>query len=191
MPAAATGEMLRLFPLTLSAWALGGFYLSLMPSLVIAATGVRSPLAGAAVVSALMVAGGLSSFATRALDGRKTVRASAAWLAAGVVLTLFAIAAGSAAGMFLGTIVAGVGFGASYGAALRALLPHASGHERAGLLSAYFVESYLAFALPAIAAGLAAPRFGLVDTALIYGSILAVCAIVTLVAETPALRKSQ
>ena len=191
MPAAATGEMLRLFPLTLSAWALGGFYLSLMPSLVIAATGVRSPLAGAAVVSALMVAGGLSSFATRALDARKTVRASAAWLAAGVVLTLFAIAAGSAAGMFLGTIVAGVGFGASYGAALRALLPHASGHERAGLLSAYFVESYLAFALPAIAAGLAAPRFGLVDTALIYGSILALCAIVTLVAETPALRKSR
>ena len=191
MPAAATGEMLRLFPLTLSAWALGGFYLSLMPSLVIAATGVRSPLAGAAVVSALMVAGGLSSFATRALDARKTVRASAAWLAAGVVLTLFAIAAGSAAGMFLGTIVAGVGFGASYGAALRALLPHASGHERAGLLSAYFVESYLAFALPAIAAGLAAPRFGLVDTALIYGSILALCAIVTLVAETPALRGSR
>ena len=191
MPAAATGEMLRLFPLTLSAWALGGFYLSLMPSLVIAATGVRSPLAGAAVVSALMVAGGLSSFATRALDARKTVRASAAWLAAGVVLTLFAIAAGSAAGMFLGTIVAGVGFGASYGAALRALLPHASGHERAGLLSAYFVESYLAFALPAIAAGLAAPRFGLVDTALIYGSILALCAIVTLVAETSALRGSR
>ncbi len=191
VPAAATGEMLRLFPLTLSAWALGGFYLSLMPSLVIAATGVRSPLAGAAVVSTLMVAGGLSSFATRALDARKTVRASAAWLAAGVVLTLLAIAAGSAAGMFLGTIVAGVGFGASYGAALRALLPHASGHERAGLLSAYFVESYLAFALPAIAAGLAAPRFGLVDTALIYGSILALCAIVTLVAETSALRGSR
>ncbi len=74
---------------------------------------------------------------------------------------------------------------------LSVFLPHTSGHERAGLLSAYFVESYLAFALPAIAAGLAAPRFGLVDTALIYGSILALCAIVTLVAETPALRKSR
>ena len=191
IPAAAAGEMLRLFPLTLSAWALGGFYLSLMPSLMIAATGVRSPLVGAAVVSALMVAGGLSSLATRAHDARKTVRASAAWLAAGVVLTVFAIGAGSPVGMFFGTIVAGVGFGASYGAALRSLLPHASGHERAGLLSAYFVESYLAFALPAIAAGLAAPRLGLVATALIYGSTLPLSAIVTLVVETPAMRKSR
>ncbi len=138
-----------------------------------------------------MVAGGLSSLATRAHDARKTVRASAAWLAAGVVLTVFAIGAGSPVGMFFGTIVAGVGFGASYGAALRSLLPHASGHERAGLLSAYFVESYLAFALPAIAAGLAAPRLGLVATALIYGSTLPLSAIVTLVVETPAMRKSR
>ncbi len=54
MPKAAAAPMARLFPLTLSAWALGGFYLSLMPSLVIEATGVRSPLVGAAVVSSLM-----------------------------------------------------------------------------------------------------------------------------------------
>jgi MFS family permease len=186
VPAAAVAPMARLFPLTLSAWALGGFYLSLMPSLMIEATGIRSPLVGAAVVSALMVSGGLSSFATRALDAGKTVRASAAFLAAGIVVTVVAIAAGSPMGMVFGTIVAGLGFGASYGASLRVLLPLASAHERAGLLSAYFVESYLAFALAAIAAGLAAPRFGLVTTALVYGSTLALSAFVTLAVETAA-----
>src|ERR1700677_2960154 len=72
VPKAAAAPMARLFPLTLSAWALGGFYLSLMPSLVIAATGVRSPLVGAAVVSALMVAAGLSSLAMRSLEAGKT-----------------------------------------------------------------------------------------------------------------------
>ena len=92
--------------------------------------------------------------------------------------------------MFIGTIVAGAGFGASYAASLRVLLPLASAHERAGLLSAYFVESYLAFALPAIAAGLAAPRFGLVTTALFYGSALALSALVTLAVETAAARRS-
>ena len=189
VPAAAAAAMARLFPLTLSAWALGGFYLSLMPSLVIEATGIRSPLVGAAVVSALMVSGGFSSFATRALDAGKTVRLSAALLAAGVIFTVFAIAAGSAAGMFFGTVVTGLGFGASYGASLRVLLPLASTHERAGLLSAYFVESYLAFALAAIAAGLAAPRFGLVTTALFYGSALALSALVTLAVETVAARR--
>jgi MFS family permease len=189
VPAAAAGPMTRLFPLTLSAWALGGFYLSLMPSLMIEATGIRSPLVGAAVVSALMVSGGLSTFATRALDASRTVRASAAFLGAGIVFTVVAIAAGSPAGMFFGTIVAGLGFGSSYGASLRVLLPLASSHERAGLLSAYFVESYLAFALAAIAAGLAAPRFGLVTTALVYGSTLALSALVTLAVETAAARR--
>jgi MFS family permease len=189
VPAAAAAAMARLFPLTVSAWALGGFYLSLMPSLMVEATGIRSPLVGAAVVSALMLSGGLSSFATRALDAGKTVRASAASLAAGVALTVIAIAAGSPMGMVFGTIVAGLGFGASYGASLRVLLPLASAHERAGLLSAYFVESYLAFALAAIAAGLAAPRFGLVTTALVYGSTLALGALVTLAVETAATRR--
>ncbi len=189
VPAAAAAPMARLFPLTLSAWALGGFYLSLMPSLMIEATGVRSPLVGAAVVSALMLSGGVASLATRAFDAGKMVRASSATLAAGIVLTVFAIAAGSPAGMFVSTIVTGVGFGASYGASLRVLLPLASSHERAGLLSAYFVESYLAFALPAVAAGLAAPRFGLVTTALYYGSALALSALVTLAVETAAARR--
>jgi Major Facilitator Superfamily len=186
VPKAAAAAMARLFPLTLSAWALGGFYLSLMPSLMIEATGIRSPLVGAAVVSALMISGGLASLASRTFDAGKTVRASAALLAIGIVLTLFAIAAGSTAGMVFGTIVAGAGFGASYGSSLRVLLPLAAAHERAGLLSAYFVESYLAFALAAIAAGLAAPHFGLVTTALFYGSALALSALVTLAVETAA-----
>jgi MFS family permease len=190
VPKAAAAAMARLSPLTLSAWALGGFYLSLMPSLMIEATGVRSALVGAAVVSSLMVSGGLSSLASRGLDAGMSVRASAALLAIGIVITLIAIANGSPVGMFFGTIVAGLGFGASYAASLRVLLPLAAAHERAGLLSAYFVESYLAFALPAIAAGLAAPRFGLVTTALFYGSALALGALVTLAVETAAARRA-
>jgi MFS family permease len=110
VPKAAAAAMARLSPLTLSAWALGGFYLSLMPSLMIEATGVRSALVGAAVVSSLMVSGGLSSLASRGLDAGMSVRASAALLAIGIVITLIAIANGSPVGMFFGTIVAGLGF---------------------------------------------------------------------------------
>jgi MFS family permease len=180
LPPGAIGPMLRLFPLTLSAWALGGFYLSLMPSLVIAATGVHSPLVGAAVVAALMLSGGVSVFVLRGLPAPKAIESSSSLLAVGIILTMFAIYTGSAAGMFLGTIVAGIGFGSSYGAALRTLLPLAAAHERAGLLSAYLVASYVSFALPAVGAGLAAPIYGLVSTALAYGLVLALCAITTL-----------
>jgi MFS family permease len=189
LPAASVGPLLRLFPLTLSAWALGGFYLSLMPSLVVAATGVQSPLAGATVVSALMLSGGASVFVLRGLSAPKAIETASSLLALGIVLTMFAIYAGSAAGMLLGTIVAGIGFGTSYGAALRTLLPLAAAHERAGLLSAYLVASYVSFTLPAAGAGLAAPIYGLVSTALAYGLILALSAIATLAiqrAVTPA-----
>jgi len=191
VPAPAVGPMIRLFPLTLSGWALGGFYLSLMPSLVIAATGIRSPLLGAAVVSALMLTGGLSALALRRLEATAAVRFSALMLSIGIILTLFAIKIGSPTGMFLGTVVAGVGFGPSYGASLRTLLPLATVRERAGLLSAYLVESYFAFALPAVLAGLAAPRYGLVGTALAYGSALALCAVTTLLIETLTMRTSK
>jgi MFS family permease len=186
IPARALGALLRLFPLTLSAWALGGFYLSLMPALTVAATGVRSPLVGASVVATLMATGGGAVLAFRHLEATRAVRISSVLLALGIGLTVIAIAAGSPLGLFLGTAVAGVGFGASYGAALRTLLPLAAPHERAGLLSAYFVISYLAFAVPAIAAGLAAPRFGLVATALGYGVLLAISALATLLFATAA-----
>ena len=196
VPARAVGAMLRLFPLTLSGWALGGFYLSLMPSLMVAATGVRSPLVGAAVVATLTTTGGVSVLAFRRVEAAAAVRLSSLLLALGVALTVAAIYAGTPLGLFLGTALAGVGFGASYGAALRTLMPLAAPHERAGLLSAYFVLSYLAFSVPAIVAGLAAPRFGLVMTALVYGGVLVVCALATLalatrgVAGEPAVRRS-
>ena len=188
IPTAAVRPMLQLLPLTLSAWALGGFYLSLMPSLVVTATGVHSPLVGAAVVSALMLSGGISVLALRGLNAPIAVQTASLLLAIGIVLTMVAIYAGSPAGMVFGTIVAGVGFGSSYGAALRTLLPLAASHERAGLLSAYFVASYLFFALPAVGAGLAAPYYGLVKTALAYGAVLALCAVTTLIFQTASRR---
>lgn len=188
IPTAAMRPLLQLFPLTLSGWALGGFYLSLMPSLVVTATGVHSPLVGAAVVSALMLSGGISVLALRGLRASTAVQTASLLLAMGIVLTMVAVYAGSPAGMVFGTVVAGVGFGSSYGAALRTLLPLAASHERAGLLSAYFVASYLSFALPAVGAGLAAPYYGLVNTALVYGAILALCAVITLILQTASRR---
>jgi hypothetical protein len=188
IPTAAFRPMLHLLPLTLSGWALGGFYLSLMPSLVVTATGVHSPLVGAAVVSALMLSGGISVLALRGLRAPIAVQTASLLLAIGIVLTMVAIYAGSPAGMVFGTIVAGGGFGCSYGAALRTLLPLAASHERAGLMSAYFVASYLSFALPAVGAGLAAPYYGLVRTALAYGAALALCAITTFILQTASRR---
>ena len=58
--------------------------------------------------------------------------------------------------------------------------------KRAGLLAAFFVASYLAFALPAIVAGLLAPVLGLVITTYLYQGVLLGLVAASFVAMRPA-----
>ena len=69
----------------------------------------------------------------------------------GLAITLLGVHVRQAAFFFGGTVVAGMGFGGGFNAAVRTLVPAATPHERAGLMSSFFVLSYLAFSVPAIA----------------------------------------
>ena len=60
VPAQASRAMVRVTPVTIASWALGGFYFSLMPALVRVATGVTLPVVGGLVVSALTLSGAIS-----------------------------------------------------------------------------------------------------------------------------------
>jgi hypothetical protein len=68
-------------------------------------------------------------------------------LAFGVLTTLAGVEYQDVGIMLFGTIVGGTGFGTVYSGTLRSVLPYAEPGERAGLLSAYFVEGYLSFSL--------------------------------------------
>jgi len=183
VPRAAIGPLLRLLPLNIAGWALGGFYLSLMPTLVTIATGTTSLFVSASVVSALMLTASITVFAFRKLAAPRMLMISMVGLIAGIAITLGAVYVQSAPLMIAGTVVAGFGFGNAYSGNLRTLLPLAGEHERAGLLAAYFIESYLSFSIPAIIAGLAAPVFGLVATSYVYGAVLIVLILISLVAS--------
>jgi hypothetical protein len=61
-------------------------------------------------------------------------------------------------------------------------MPLAKPNERAGLLSAFYVEGYLAFSLPAVVAGVVAPMIGLATAAEIYGLLVILLAIASLLA---------
>ena len=65
---------------------------------------------------------------------------------------------------------------------MRTVMPHAEAHERAGLLSAFYVEGYLSFSLPAILTGLVAPLAGLPLAADVYGTVVIVLALGSLLA---------
>ena len=65
---------------------------------------------------------------------------------------------------------------------MRTIVPLAAPDERAGLLAAFFVQSYLAFSLPAVLVGLAAPVLGLSYSAYIYGAAVMALATISLIA---------
>jgi sugar phosphate permease len=98
----------------------------------------------------------------------------------GVVTTLAGVRFESVILLIAGTFLSGFGFGAAFSGIMRTLLPLADEHERAGLLSVFYVESYLAFSLPSILIGLLVPELGLPVSAYVYGSVVLVLALISL-----------
>ncbi|MGU9856797.1 MFS transporter [Pseudomonas sp. LF245] len=159
-------------PVDVAVWAMGGFYLSLAPSLVRAATGSTSNLIGGGLVAVLTLSGALMIFSLRNRPADKVLRLGAGLLAVGVALILTAVHSASLPLFFIATLIAGSGFGAGFLGALRSVVPLALPHERAGLMSAFYVLSYLAFCLPALLAGNLIRSFGLIATTDGYGAVL-------------------
>ncbi|AOE78619.1 MFS transporter [Pseudomonas lurida] len=169
-------------PVDVAVWAMGGFYLSLAPSLVRAATGSTSNLIGGGLVAVLTLSGALMIFTLRNRPADKVLRLGAGLLAIGVALILTAVHSASLPLFFIATLIAGSGFGAGFLGALRSVVPLALPHERAGLMSAFYVLSYLAFCLPSLLAGNLIRSFGLIATTDGYGAVLMVLALGALVA---------
>jgi len=193
VPRQARATLLRVTPVNVAIWSLGGFYLSLMPSLVTVATGIVSPFVGSAVVATLMLSGTASVIVLRRFAPQRVLVTSTTALIVGVAIALSGVHLQAVGMLFAGTALAGIGFGSIFSNILRILLPLAEPHERAELFAAFLIESYLAFALPAILAGFAAPVIGLTTTVYLYGTAVVVLAAISLatsrtgLTQTPAL----
>jgi Major Facilitator Superfamily len=183
VPPQSRAILLRLTPANIAGWALGGLYLSLMPTVVATAMGVASPWVGGVVVSALMLTAAVVVAAFRNWPARRLILVGTSTLSLGVAVSLIGIYEQQVAALLAGTMIAGVGFGSTFSGVLRALLPTAGPHQRAGLLSAFYLQSYLAFALPAVAAGLAVPLIGLSTAAYLYGGAIIVLAVTSMIAS--------
>ena len=180
VPAPMRVAFIATIPCLLAAWALGGLILSLGPSLTAGVLGNTSHIAGGLPIFIMAGLSSLASIWLRDTHARTTARGGLAALIVGVVFALVGLETGSLALFLVGTAIAGLGFGPAFAGAFRALSNRAPVDQRAGLVSAILVVSYLAFSLPAVAAGAAITRFGLHDTADVYGVALIVIAAVAL-----------
>ena len=181
LPLRLRRPLLLAVPAIVGTWALVGFYASLSPTLLRTLVGSSSRLLGGLALFALASSGALSVFFTRRLSPQGLLRFGAPTLIAGILVTLAAVALGSVPGFFLGTAIAGAGFGAAFQGAVRSVVPLAAPHERAGVLAVLYVIAYLAMGLPAVLAGVGVVYGGgMIATANEYGAAVMLLAGVAL-----------
>jgi predicted MFS family arabinose efflux permease len=183
VPSQSRSILVLLTPANVATWSLGGFYLSLMPTVVATTMGVASPWVGGVVVATLMLAAAIAVATLRDWPARRLILSGPSALTIGVAVSLFGIWQQQVALLLAGTVIAGFGFGAIFSGTMRSLLPTAHPDQRAGLLSAFYVQSYLALSLPAVAAGLSIPWIGLSMTAYIYGAVIILLAVISMMAS--------
>ncbi|WP_226352394.1 MFS transporter [Pseudonocardia sp. ICBG601] len=99
----------------------------------------------------------------------------------GTVVTLAGVLTGVLALAAVGAVVAGLGFGSAAYATFGTMSTLAAPHERGELFAALYTLAYLAFSVPAMVAGVAATLGELRPTALVYGGVVAVLAVVAAV----------
>ncbi|MEU2349819.1 MFS transporter [Modestobacter sp. NPDC049651] len=177
VPASQRRAFLVVLPCLVATWALGGLYASLGPSLVVGVFGVQDHVVGSLLILALNGTGVIGSTLMRTAPAARSMVVGCLVFSVGVATTIVALATGSLAVLFVAAVVSGFGFGTAFLGALATVTRGVDPGQRAGLLSAVFTVSYLAFSVPAIAAGLASEPVGLRATAEVYGAGVIVLAL--------------
>jgi len=181
VPAATRPALLRAAPAFVGSWALGGLFLSLGPSLAAQVLGRGDHVVGGLVVAAVAGVGAVVGVLSRRRLPERVVALGSGAFVLGPLLLVAALEQRSTVGFFVGAAVSGVGFGAGFQGALRAVLASAPADRRAGVLAAVYVLSYLAFGVPAVVAGFLAPTTGLERAADGYAGLVVVLGVVGLV----------
>jgi MFS family permease len=188
VPRAARRPFLRAAPTMVSTWMLGGLMLSVGGSVVTAVFGQRNHAVVGLVIGLFAGAAAVGAIALRRQAPAEMARVGTLALVVGTVLFVIALAVTSLTVFVLGALVAGFGFGPAFLGAFRSVSQLAAPHERAGLISAIYVVSYLAFSIPALVAGVIITEAGLRSTSVGYGAVVGVVAVGTLLYETRAAR---
>jgi MFS family permease len=191
VPRAARRPFLRAVPTMTSTWMLGGLMLSVGGSLLAAVFGLHDHALVGAVIGAFATAAAVTSVILRDRTAVVMARIGTSLLVVGVGLFALGVQQSSLPVFVVGAVIAGAGFGPAFLGAFGTLSQLAAPQERAGLISAIYVVSYLAFSVPALIAGLLITHEGLRPTSLGYALAVGTVVAATLAYELLTLRRRE
>jgi MFS family permease len=186
VPASARRAFARAVPTMASTWMLGGLMLSVGGSLLAGVFAQDNHAVVGLILGLFAGSAAVTSVLLRQQAPERMSRLGTLLLFAGTGLFLIALASSSLTVFVIGALIAGSGFGPAFLGAFRTVSQLAAPHERAALISAIYVVSYLAFSIPALVAGLLITSDGLRNTSLGYGAVVALVAAGALAYETRA-----
>lgn len=134
-------------------------------------------------MTALCGTGAVTAFALRNWSAERALPFAATLQTGGTTVAILGVELESTAICTIGTVVAGIGFGASALACFGTLARIALPDERGELFAAAYLISYTAFSVPAVAAGFASTSFGLRPTTLVYGVVVVLFGAAALVVQ--------
>ncbi|AJW40003.1 MFS transporter [Rhodococcus sp. 15-725-2-2b] len=191
IPKSVRAPFLLIAPALFATWSLGGFHLSLGPSIIGTVFGVDNHIVGGLEIFALFGSGSIAAAVVRNGFPRRVMMIGASVLAIGVALTLVSVEIGSIGLYFVGAVIAGSGWGATFLGAMRTLGALVPAAERGGVFATTFVISYLAFSVPAVVAGLSVHRLGLSTTVEVYGAFVIAMALFSVLGFSLAQRRDR
>jgi MFS family permease len=181
VPRRARGAFAAAVPGLVAVWALGGFYLSLGPSIAANLLHSKNLLWGGILIFLLTGFGAAASILLGSRSPSAVLLGGCLALIVGALVTLASIQTDTPAVLFVGTAVAGLGFGPAFLGAYRVTIGLAPSDDRAGLITAIYIVSYLGTGIPAVVGGIATSQYGLHRTALVYLAAVAALALAAVI----------
>jgi MFS family permease len=178
LPAQVRREFLGGVPVHLPGWMLGGFFMGLSPAVLRAGFGLDGGLVAGFTAFLGPFSAAVATVVLGRVGARRSTLTGVVLVLAGMALVLVAIEATWLPLLWIGSVVGGAGFGASFAGHLRLLVPFVEPHQRAGVFAGVYTTAYLSFGVPAIIAGQLAGRVGVLPTVEGYAVVVLVAALV-------------
>lgn len=189
VPVELRSDFAAAVPIQIAAWMMAALFMGLMPTILGSVFDQHGTFASGATAFIEPAAAALTTVVAAKIAARRILLAGSLAVALGAGLVITGIDIRVLPLIWLGGIVGGVGFGASFSGTVRLLAPRVAPHQRAGLFAAIYFVAYLAFGGPAIIAGLFLASLGVTVIAVAFGLVIAAAAALGVAGQLRALRR--